>query len=88
MVEEYRKMRERDSSGIARSSWRITVRQLESLVRLSEAMARLHCLEEVLPKHVKEAARLLNKSIIRVETPDINFAQEVCGSKVIDRKLI
>nr|CAB3263695.1 DNA replication licensing factor MCM6-like [Phallusia mammillata] len=76
MIEEYKKMRERDSSGIARSSWRITVRQLESLVRLSEAMARLHCLEEVLPKHVKEAARLLNKSIIRVETPDINFIDE------------
>lgn len=76
MVEEYKRMRERDCSGVARSSWRITVRQLESLVRLSEAMARLHCLEEVLPKHVKEAARLLNKSIIRVETPDINFAEE------------
>jgi len=40
-------------------------------------MARLHCLEAVLPKHVKEAARLLNKSIIRVETPDINFIDEV-----------
>nr|XP_039262507.1 DNA replication licensing factor MCM6-like [Styela clava] len=76
MVDEYKRMRERDCSGVARSSWRITVRQLESLVRLSEAMARLHCLEEVLPKHVKEAARLLNKSIIRVETPDINFDQD------------
>ncbi|XP_076808665.1 DNA replication licensing factor MCM6-like [Clavelina lepadiformis] len=76
MVDEYRHMRERDSSGIARSSWRITVRQLESLVRLSEGMARLHCSENVLPKHVKEAARLLNKSIIRVETPDINFIDE------------
>lgn len=25
------------------------------------------------PKHVKEAFRLLNKSIIRVETPDVQF---------------
>ena len=25
------------------------------------------------PRHVKEAFRLLSKSIIRVETPDINF---------------
>uniref|UniRef100_H2YTY5 DNA replication licensing factor MCM6 n=1 Tax=Ciona savignyi TaxID=51511 RepID=H2YTY5_CIOSA len=73
MVDEYQRMRERDSSGVARSSWRITVRQLESLIRLSEAMTRLHCLEEVLPKHVKEAARLLNKSIIRVETPEYQF---------------
>lgn len=28
------------------------------------------------PKHVKEAFRLLNKSIIRVETPDVNLDQE------------
>ena len=45
------------------------------VLRLSEAMARLHCLDEVSPKHVKEAARLLNKSIIRVETPDVNFIE-------------
>lgn len=84
MVDEYKKMRERDSSGVARSSWRITVRQLESLIRLSEAMARLHCLDEVSPKHVKEAARLLNKSIIRVETPDVNFIED--ESNVIDEE--
>ena len=46
------------------------------MIRLSEAMARLYCQEEVKPKHVKEAFRLLNKSIIRVETPDINFDEE------------
>lgn len=34
------------------------------------------CLIQVQPKHVKEAFRLLNKSIIRVETPDINLDQE------------
>lgn len=28
------------------------------------------------PKHVKEAFRLLNKSIIRVEQPDINLMEE------------
>jgi DNA replication licensing factor MCM6 len=76
MVEYYKKLRMRDSSGGVKSSWRITVRQLESLIRLSEAMARLHCSEEVLPKHVQEAFRLLNKSIIRVETPEIDFEKE------------
>merc|ERR1711881_52261 len=84
MVDEYKRMRERDSSGVARSSWRITVRQLESLIRLSEAMARLHCLDEVSPKHVKEAGRLLNKSIIRVETPDVNFIED--DSNVLDEE--
>ena len=28
------------------------------------------------PKHVKEAFRLLNKSIIRVETPDVQFDED------------
>ena len=41
-----------------RSSWRITVRQLESMIRLSEAQARMHCSEEVTPRHVREAYRL------------------------------
>ena len=43
VIQEYKGMRERDAQGSARSSWRITVRQLESLIRLSEACARLHC---------------------------------------------
>ncbi|CAN0154796.1 unnamed protein product [Bubo scandiacus] len=76
IVEQYKRLRQRDGSGVARSSWRITVRQLESMIRLSEAMARMHCCDEVHPKHVKEAFRLLNKSIIRVETPDINLDQD------------
>ena len=69
-------MREKDAQGSARSAWRITVRQLESLVRLSEACARLHCLEIIEPKHVQEGARLLKKSIIRVEIPDINLGMD------------
>ncbi len=59
--------------GVSQSAWRITVRQLESMIRLSEAMARLSCSAEVLPRHVQEAYRLLNKSIIRVETPDVDL---------------
>ncbi|XP_055933914.1 DNA replication licensing factor MCM6-like [Argiope bruennichi] len=76
LVEHYQNLRLRDAGGVTKSSWRITVRQLESLVRLSEAMAKMYCSEEVLPKHVKEAFRLLNKSIIRVEQPDINLMEE------------
>uniref|UniRef100_A0A3P8WSM9 DNA replication licensing factor MCM6 n=1 Tax=Cynoglossus semilaevis TaxID=244447 RepID=A0A3P8WSM9_CYNSE len=77
IVEQYKHLRQRDGSGgVSKSAWRITVRQLESMIRLSEAMARMHCSDEVRPKHVKEAFRLLNKSIIRVETPDINLEQD------------
>lgn len=76
LAEHYCNLRMRDAGGVTKSSWRITVRQLESLVRLSEAMAKMYCSEEVKVKHVKEAFRLLNKSIIRVEQPDINLQEE------------
>jgi len=76
LVQQYKHLRQRDTSGNAKSSWRITVRQLESMLRLSEAFARLHCCEEVTAKHVKEAYRLLNKSIIRVDQPDVDLDEE------------
>jgi len=76
MIEEYKKLRQRDANAMSKASWRITVRQLESLIRLSEAMAKMVCEDEVLIGHVKEAFRLLSKSIIRVETPDINLEEE------------
>merc|ERR1711892_363295 len=77
LVQQYKHLRQRDSGGSAKSSWRITVRQLESMLRLSEAFARLHCSEEVTSKHVKEAYRLLNKSIIRVDQPDVDLDEDV-----------
>lgn len=48
LVEKYRILRQDDSSGGAgKNSYRITVRQLESMIRLSEAIARANCKEEV-----------------------------------------
>ena len=67
-------MRLRSSElGYRQSSYRITVRQLESLIRLSEALARVHCLAEIQPEHVKEAARLLGNSILKVHKPDLEI---------------
>lgn len=76
LVENYGHLRQRDTGITGKGSWRITVRQLESMVRLSEALAKMECLNEVQVKHAKEAYRLLNKSIIRVEQPDIHFDDE------------
>ena len=47
LVEKYRILRQDDASGASRNSYRITVRQLESLIRLSEAIARANCTAEV-----------------------------------------
>ncbi|KFB48120.1 DNA replication licensing factor Mcm6 [Anopheles sinensis] len=76
LVENYGHLRQRDTGTTGKSTWRITVRQLESMIRLSEAMAKMECSEEVTVQHVKEAYRLLNKSIIRVEQPDIHLDDE------------
>ena len=46
-MEQYKRLRQRDGGGTTKSAWRITVRQLESMLRLSEAMARLYCSDEV-----------------------------------------
>ncbi|PRP74688.1 hypothetical protein PROFUN_03610 [Planoprotostelium fungivorum] len=73
LVENYRKLRQSDVSGYAKTSYRITVRQLESMIRLSEALARAHGKDIVEPQFVLEAASLLRKSIIHVETGDVHF---------------
>ena len=73
LVDQYCQLRQRDGQGSGKSTWRITVRQLESMIRLSEAMAKMQCSDEVQEIHVTEAYRLLNKSIIRVEQPDIHL---------------
>lgn len=76
LVQNYGHLRQRDTGISGKGTWRITVRQLESMVRLSEALAKMECLNEVQGKHAKEAYRLLNKSIIRVEQPDIHLDDE------------
>lgn len=76
MVREYRKLRQVDAHGIHKSSYRITVRQLESMIRLSEALARLHCDDEIKSKYVLEAVRLLRKSIVHVQNDDVELEDE------------
>jgi DNA replication licensing factor MCM6 len=71
LVQCYRSLRSGDLVGKNKTAYRITVRQLESLVRLSEALARLHLSEDVLEEHVREAHRLLQRSIVFVESEDV-----------------
>ncbi|WRT67336.1 uncharacterized protein IL334_004306 [Kwoniella shivajii] len=72
LVEKYRSLRQ-DEGGPGKSNFRITVRQLESMIRLSEAIARANCQDEISPAIVREAYSLLRQSIIHVEQDDISF---------------
>ncbi|KAL1863321.1 MCM DNA helicase complex subunit mcm6 [Paecilomyces lecythidis] len=77
LVEKYKELRANDAQGgIGRSSYRITVRQLESLIRLSEAVAKANCVEEVVPSFVQEAYDLLRQSIVTVEKDDVEVDDE------------
>src|SRR5271170_6035414 len=76
MVEYYKDLRADDAQGVGRNSYRITVRQLESMIRLSEAIARTNCVNEITPAFVKEAYTLLKQSIIHVEKDDVEMDDE------------
>ncbi|KAK9453301.1 MCM2/3/5 family-domain-containing protein [Dipodascopsis uninucleata] len=76
LIEKYKELRSDDAQGLGRNSYRITVRQLESLIRLSEAIARANCVDEITPAFVREAFNLLRQSIIHVEKDDIEVDDE------------
>src|SRR5271163_1202592 len=76
LVQKYKELRADDSGGVGRNSYRITVRQLESLIRLSEAIAKANCVEDVTPEMVIEAYNLLKMSIISVEMDDVEMEEE------------
>ncbi|ATZ56145.1 Bcmcm6 [Botrytis cinerea B05.10] len=72
LVQKYKELRNDDAQGgVGRNSYRITVRQLESMIRLSEAIAKANCVEEITEPMVVEAFNLLRQSIISVEKDDV-----------------
>ncbi|CCJ28171.1 unnamed protein product, partial [Pneumocystis jirovecii] len=73
LVKRYKELRIDDAQGMGKNSYRITVRQLESLIRLSEAIARANCLEDITPEFVTEAYNLLRQSIIYIERDDVGL---------------
>ena len=69
----YKLLRSSDSLNHAGSSYRVTVRQLESLIRLSEALARLHLDSQVTRRYVSEAYRLVKGSMMRAESGEVEL---------------
>lgn len=75
LVQFYTEYRMADDN--MKKSYRFTVRQLESMIRLAEALARVHLNERITKAYVREAARLLKKSIINVDTEVVAFEDEL-----------
>ncbi|KAG2301857.1 hypothetical protein Bca52824_030508 [Brassica carinata] len=75
LVDSYVDLREGDTTPGTRVVYRMTVRQLEASIRLSEAIARSHLETLVKPSHVLLAVTLLKTSVISVESGDIDLSE-------------
>lgn len=71
----YKKLRE--DRTFVRGSSGVTVRQLESLIRLSEAVARVHLDDEVKSEYVNTAFELQRSTLKRVERDNIDLNPEM-----------
>jgi DNA replication licensing factor MCM6 len=91
LKEEYKRMRQNEKNA-QKASYKITVRALESLIRLSEAIARAHCDTEIKPVYVKEVCRLMrtsNINIVRgdVEIPD-GIQEDINRERLMERQMV
>ncbi|RYG53946.1 hypothetical protein EON66_07825, partial [archaeon] len=77
IVRCYLLLRSADSLSSAQSSYRVTVRQLESMVRLSEALARLHLDTDVRERYVLEAYALIKRSMRRIDHSDVELGDDM-----------
>eukprot|EP01055_Gregarina_sp_Pseudo9_P003257 Gregarina_sp_Pseudo_9__3256@NODE_343_length_3100_cov_5_267886_g323_i0_p1_GENE_NODE_343_length_3100_cov_5_267886_g323_i0NODE_343_length_3100_cov_5_267886_g323_i0_p1_ORF_typecomplete_len995_score230_03MCM/PF00493_23/6_5e93MCM_OB/PF17207_3/2_3e33MCM_lid/PF17855_1/2_7e24MCM6_C/PF18263_1/1e12Mg_chelatase/PF01078_21/6_1e12AAA_5/PF07728_14/4_4e06Sigma54_activat/PF00158_26/9_5e02Sigma54_activat/PF00158_26/5_9e05AAA_3/PF07726_11/1_8e05Sigma54_activ_2/PF14532_6/0_0003VirE/PF05272_11/0_0015RuvB_N/PF05496_1 len=62
LIRSYVGVRQRDSL-LSSKSARMTVRQLESMIRLSEAIAKLHFSQIVTDQHAEAAVRIFNNAL-------------------------
>ena len=76
LKEEFKRMRQNNKDSV-KSSYKITVRQLESLVRLSEGMAKAHCDHTIRPAYVREVCRLMKSSNINIVKNDVELDHDI-----------
>lgn len=77
LTSRYIHFRQQDGAGIDKTSYRITVRQLESMIRLSEAIAKLSLATAVTVDHVVQASKLLRTSIVTIDQDRVDFEDDV-----------
>lgn len=75
IIKDYVKLRQSDKTSNS-SSFRFTVRQLESMIRLGEAFARSRLSPHVETVDVQSAYRLMKSSLKTVDAADFDLEQE------------
>merc|ERR1712137_459221 len=79
LVRCYKKLRE--DRTYVRGSAGVTVRQLESLIRLSEAIARVHLCDKITADFVSQAFELQLNTLKRVERDNIDLEETAGGDE-------
>lgn len=73
IVAAYRDMRLQDSLSNRSKVYRVTTRLLESMIRLSEATAKIYMSEEVRPTHVEVALELMRQSLSTLDMTEVEL---------------
>ncbi|ORD95063.1 MCM6 [Enterospora canceri] len=73
---ESRYIRIRQESLLNTSNYRMTVRHLESMIRLSEALAKIHN-SDVTVEHVDEAYRLIKSSLVEIKAEGVLISNKL-----------
>jgi len=85
LVEFYRELRQHGESDAGSGAYRVTVRQLEAMIRLGEARARVDLSATIEVAHVVEARRLLRESIAKVDHDDVDV--DVFADDALDEEI-
>ena len=88
LKEEFKRMRQNEKNAQRGTAYKVTVRQLESLIRLCEAMARAHCDQVITPNYVKEVCRLMRNSNISIIKGDVELSdiqEEINRERALQR---
>lgn len=84
LIRRYKQLRLRNTTNS--KNYLVSVRTLESLIRLSEALAKLYQ-SDVLPEYIEEAYRLITGSMIEIKFSDIKVNQKIMNKTEIDKIL-
>ncbi|ELQ75708.1 DNA replication licensing factor, MCM6 component [Trachipleistophora hominis] len=81
IVEKYKKLRMQNT--VNHKNYTVGVRTLESMIRLSEALAKLHG-TDVLCMYVEEAYRLITGSMLEIKMEDVQIKDTIVNSKDVE----